>query len=1149
MKTVRLAACLFFMAFTASAQYTLGDCTVTVVDDSGAPIAGAEVHCVSWNYGPRTTPLQPDEKSVTDTQGRVTFHNKFIGQSFVRVMHDKLGGWFRIHENDAQGSHGRVTPGLGRTMKGTLRDEAGKPIAGALVFMDGCLPVCETDKDGSFDLPNMGIGNPHSVGFYKKGYEWKTESLFEVTGPLDVRLRKGFDVDVLVLGPDDKPVADAYTFVDGQNAEKHTGNDGKFTIIGVPANEKIRFSAGSSIENKGYRAEQTITLSERPAEPVVLRLEYVPPSPKPVLRGRVIRADDGRPVTAQMLSSQEQYTPTGNPGATGQDGSFVIDNYYGGVYWISARPINPVLYVKGGPVRIDFGNLPAEELVLKVEEGCCIRGVAKTEDGVPISEKWVQIHPWAGFVTMTQTRKDGRFSFANLDGVGVTYTISLQDDFGRQSSVSVGPMKKGEVREGVELIVPAMAKPHKLRVLVRDPNGEPLPNVKLNFSYEGKRMSIPSLPVTDDAGKLEINVVESGKIKVSAWTRTNEGVGERAQNVQHFLKILQNESFDIDASQDSEIELVMEHQPRSVLAGRVVDGAGNGINAQISLIQGEELKEGTTSLSRDGSFLVQRAPAPPYLVEVSTIGYRPRVLVIDEAAQASGDPLTITLKPGPFSVGESVWSTVTGKPATEEAVEATPFASYIRKNEARYYNDAKLPRAPDTPRQPSPPFYTPRVRFVDAHGKPVTQISVQMVSYYPIPPASRYVQQVRGVPEAKSMASDDGVYSLAYNGVSMPGYCWVAWADGMGRVSEGLEQSRDPNAIVDVTLRPACTIEFHVRDADGKPAAHIPVCTINEQPEYDNTKFATVGTTDESGTLRFEQVAPGAHAFMVGAFDVDRRLVAFRLADGENKVVEVNLSVDPSSFDILLQAWRSEKDRRGPISVAAKEAIAAMDRARRDALAAYVREEFDVLADLPRDMRGREPELQFLAALINELKDKQAIPILQRAIRADVRGLYADRGPEYTAVGAMTRAVADMLGDDAVDFFTEIAENEKSSPGARLGAIGAFGQIATPKSAAAFKRIRDAWRAKPGMPQAKESYTHAERMIEAVYFYRTGFTWDFSYSVPPSLESLGRFEASVSNDYKTGAVHLSYGYGGAAFSLVRVGDEWLVKQTDWEAMT
>ena len=200
-------------------------------------------------------------------------------------------------------------------------------------------------------------------------------------------------------------------------------------------------------------------------------------------------------------------------------------------------------------------------------------------------------------------------------------------------------------------------------------------------------------------------------------------------------------------------------------------------------------------------------------------------------------------------------------------------------------------------------------------------------------------------------------------------------------------------------------------------------------------------------------------------------------------------------------------------------------------------------------MQAREKERRLLTALVRALHDKDAIPIMQRAIRADTRSTYTEGWPEQSSIVEMARAIAEFNGDEAIPFFEEVALNESLSARARMGAVSAFGQIASEKSAAAYKTIRDALRRKPGAPPAKESYTHAECMAEAIYFYRVALTWNYDFSPAPAMFSMGTVDARIDAEYRTGTAYVGSQYGGATYKLVRVGDDWLVTQLENEWMS
>lgn len=79
------------------------------------------------------------------------------------------------------------------------------------------------------------------------------------------------------------------------------------------------------------------------------------------------------------------------------------------------------------------------------------------DDGAPGLHYVVADSPASGFVSMTQTRKDGGSSLPIWTASVLRTRFRARRKHGRQRSVTVGPMKKGEVREGVELRLPAMA--------------------------------------------------------------------------------------------------------------------------------------------------------------------------------------------------------------------------------------------------------------------------------------------------------------------------------------------------------------------------------------------------------------------------------------------------------------------------------------------------------------------------------------------------------------------------------------------------------------------------------------------------------------------------------------------------------------------
>ncbi|MDZ4860116.1 MAG: hypothetical protein SGI88_14150 [Candidatus Hydrogenedentes bacterium] len=1142
MKILRALCILGFGTIAAFAQYPLAnvDVDVAVLDESGEPVSGATVHCVSWYDGPRATPLQPDEQGATDAQGHVLFHDKMAGQFLARVIHGKLGGWFRINDNKDGVTFGAVTVGLGRTVSGTVTDEHGEPIAGVLVSVDGCLPATETDAQGNYAVPNIGIGYSHSFGYYKEGYAWVSENPRDDMKSVDITLKKGVDIEGVVIGPNGKPVANAIIYGANRNDPVRTDSDGKFQLFGIPIDTDLHLRANYYEQEPYFSGEAKLHIGDTvPPLVTIATAEHVPvPRETRTITGTVVRADTGKPVTARMFMGDSKHEAMSNPGATDQQGVFLIDNNVRGIHYISALPINPTLYVIGEPFEVDASQGSVAGVVLKVGDGCAIRGRAVTEDGKPVAKQYVQVTPRSQFLPQIHTRDDGRFSIPNLEAIGVPHTITISDQLRRPRSVKVGPLKKGELREGVEIVFPAPVEPHILRGTVKNPAGEPLANVKVFLSHEdASGKAHINNPVTDDAGQFEVEVVESGRVKLSASTSVYVNRDGGRYDTQQFFRVVGNDAFDLDATKDSEIAVVLEKQGMGVLQGRIIDETGKGINAQLQIVHGDEKIE-HGRCDEAGYFAFHRTPEPPFIIEITKPEYQARIVAIDKATVDPETPLAITLKRGPFAIGESVWTAITGQPATGAAVEAMPLSTYVRKNEAKYYNEAKPRPAPpvNTPRPQQ--FFTPRVRFLDAKGTPVTQIIVQSLQSHISAQKALYAPIDSYSP--KSMSNEEGIYNFIGDPVPL-GYGWVAWAEGMGRVArQYVVPSQEPDAVIDIEMRPAATIELNVSDADGKPAGGVPICTANlAWDNYDNTEPSKIGVTDLDGGLVFEQLPSGAHAFSIGTFGRDLRLVTMTIEDGETKKLTTQLSTNPDDFAWLLQTWRNTIERGPILPDTIKSRISEM-RAK-EKLAAYVRDQINLVGGYTQDWNFRERELSLLASLAAELGDTAAVPILREAIttRADDTRNFST--PSNTGVGAMAHALVQLEGEAAIEFFEKVATDMKLDAAARQAAIEALGRIGTEASAEAFARIRDNARALPGAPAAKVSYTHAERIRETIEIVNLIITNapNHPHTAPGSNINFG---ATISEDYKSADVWASFPYGGTNYKMVRIGDEWLIQE-------
>ena len=76
--------------------------------------------------------------------------------------------------------------------------------------------------------------------------------------------------------------------------------------------------------------------------------------------------------------------------------------------------------------------------------------------------------------------------------------------------------------------------------------------------------------------------------------------------------------------------------------------------------------------------------------------------------------------------------------------------------------------------------------------------------------------------------------------------------------------------------------------------------------------------------------------------------------------------------------------------------------------------------------------------------------------------------------------MAQLQGRRAVRYLTRVATNPDWPPVWRHGAVGVLCELGTEEGDTAFLKLRDAAFDKPGAPERKTSYTHAEKMAETI---------------------------------------------------------------------
>ncbi|MCC6699533.1 MAG: hypothetical protein IT365_28160, partial [Candidatus Hydrogenedentes bacterium] len=263
------------------------------------------------------------------------------------------------------------------------------------------------------------------------------------------------------------------------------------------------------------------------------------------------------------------------------------------------------------------------------------------------------------------------------------------------------------------------------------------------------------------------------------------------------------------------------------------------------------------------------------------------------------------------------------------------------------------------------------------------------------------------------------------------------------------------------------------------------------------------------------------------------------------EAVELAANRTPDDAQSLLQQWRESKasDQRAPQQAQAWGAeVKALPAGVQRDLRKAVRHSLEALPNAIGWRGWMASELQLITALAAHLHDNDALPILKKKLHDLQPDSEQDTfywGSPQTA-GALAEAIVALEGEKAVDYFAELAGDVSCDRGSRIAALIALGQIGTEKSAAAFKRLRDAAYDRPNAPPRKETYTHAERMAETAHMIFWVLTTDLSSPLARPFEPKAFTGATVSENYGEGTLNTTMFGGWTDLHFRRVGEEWLL---------
>ncbi|HYU34499.1 MAG TPA: carboxypeptidase-like regulatory domain-containing protein [Thermoanaerobaculia bacterium] len=321
-----------------------------VVDEEGRPVAGAEVE-LSGSLGPAVLSTR---RARSGPAGRFRFRDLPAEELELTIRHDEYATLAADHriEGGTPGRLGTFVLRRGATLRGTVTDAAGRPVAGARVwaltgqeFSVDAPAAAVTAADGTFLVPHRPPGEELSLWVCADGFLQVADTVLFSNEPVGVTLERAAAVQGRVLDPDGAPqpgaTVDAEAYQNGPVWERDwapcpteqsvtADAQGRFAFQRLgPDWYELRASAPGSLEGvvEGIRLDAGMAGEEQ--EIRLGRLEAdegetadAVPEPKEdedaiEVHGRIL-GPDGSPVEGALVSVAEQSV------SSERDGAFAI---------------------------------------------------------------------------------------------------------------------------------------------------------------------------------------------------------------------------------------------------------------------------------------------------------------------------------------------------------------------------------------------------------------------------------------------------------------------------------------------------------------------------------------------------------------------------------------------------------------------------------------------------------------------------------------------------------------------------------------------------------------------------------------------------------------------------------------------------------
>ena len=653
-----------------------------VLTPSGDPAPGATIHAY-WQEDPRTPPRTTSVRVGADGAYRLTgcTAGKRVSLS---AGHPEWAHSDGIQVPAPESGDVEVPPlklEVGSRVSGIVRDERGRPVAGAIIGMSNQLtwaPGGHVRPERHEAGPRSGADGAFRIGPFRKGrwLFWATDPgrAPGLSAPIDLEPGADHAGLELVMGegaaiagrvslPDGRPLADATVHAwrdvgvfDWVGADARTDADGRFRIVGlVPGRHRVNASKDGFAGTRGRADTGTedlaLTLAPLPPD-TEIEVRVRDPRGAPVdvaaislgsfpLRDRALeRLEAGR----YLLHLGEQFG-AGRVRDTVSLHALVADGRF-------APPLDVALPAAGGRVHAEIvipDGLELRGVVLDPEgrpaAGVRVRYGPEHEDMVPMD--MVILGTFQSGWTGVETDAEGRFTL-RVTGEG-PYVLRARAAGAEPWASPPLPARALAALDTIRLTAPRLRA--KVRGRLLDGDGRAVPTTQVLLMESSRRLGNYAGGITDADGGFAVETpLEPGPFRVSLQC---SGI--------HLSDVTE---ITVPAEPEPVLEIRLPKDLQIVpVRGTVTRGGHPWGGAFVSFSPGFRADFACEAVcDAGGRFAIPALPAGRCLVAISTGSREPAALTREVRIGPDGAPLALDARP----------ATVVGRIVTPEGVSPAP---------------------------------------------------------------------------------------------------------------------------------------------------------------------------------------------------------------------------------------------------------------------------------------------------------------------------------------------------------------------------------------------------------------------------------------------------------------------------------------------